>query len=92
MYARLVYAEISLYPDTLKRVQPVLDALKSELSAVKGLETYTLFYDWERGEVGLFAVWHAKEDEQKAWEQIKVKLKSLQEQVIKILLWDMENF
>ena len=76
MYARLVYAELSLYPDTKQRVQPVLVALKSELGKVSGLKSYTLFYDWDRGEVGVFAVWEKKGDEQKAWERIKSKVES----------------
>ena len=56
MYARLVYAELSLYPDTVKRVTPVLKALRSELGNAKGLNSYTLFHDWDRGEIGLLAV------------------------------------
>ena len=74
MYARLVHAELSLYPDTLKRVKPVMEALKSAMGNVKGLQSYTLFHDWDKGEIGLLAVWDSKEAEQKAWEQIKGKL------------------
>ena len=74
MYARLVLAELSVYPDTLERVKPVLQALKKELQNVKGLNSYTLFNDWDKGEVGLFALWESKEAEQKAWERMKGKL------------------
>ena len=74
MYARLVLAELSIYPDTLKRVEPVLKALKTALGKVKGLQSYTLFHDWAKGEVGLLAVWDSSEAEQKAWGQIKGKL------------------
>lgn len=74
MYARLVLAELSLYPDTLKRVEPVLKALRAALGKVKGLQSYTLFHDWDKGEVGLLAVWDSPEAELKAWGQIKGKL------------------
>jgi hypothetical protein len=74
LYARLIYAELSVYPDILNRVTPVLEKLRSELGKVKGLSSYTLFHHWERGEVGIFALWETKEDEMRAWEQIKGQL------------------
>ena len=74
MYARLVLAELSVYPNTLERVKPILQALKKELENVKGLNSYTLFNDWDRGEVGIFVLWESKEAEEKAWERIKGKL------------------
>ena len=74
MFARLVYAELSMYPDTIKRVTPLLKSLKTELGKVQGLNSYTVFNNWDRGEVGVFALWDSEEDEQRAWEKIKDRL------------------
>ena len=51
MYARLVYVELSLYPRTREQVEDVLKTISSEVKGVKGMKGYTLFTDWDSGQV-----------------------------------------
>ncbi len=74
MFARLVYAELSVYPGTRERAEKVLTALKTELGQVEGLSSYTLFNNWAQGQVGAFVVWTTKEAEEKAWHSIRGSL------------------
>ena len=71
MFARLVFAEISVYPGTREKVDKVLVNLRSALNRVNGLDSYTLFHNWDKGEVGIFALWESEEAERNAWERIK---------------------
>jgi len=74
LFARLVYAELSVYPGTRERAEKVLTALKTELGQVEGLSSYTLFNNWAQGQVGAFVVWTTKEAEEKAWQGIRGRL------------------
>ncbi|MFQ5861465.1 MAG: hypothetical protein ACE5IG_07965, partial [Dehalococcoidia bacterium] len=74
MHARLIYANLSLYPDTWQRVENFFKSVKGEVKKVAGLKSYTLFTDRESADVGAFLLWESKEAEAAAWEQVKDKV------------------